>query len=84
MPRGDRTGPWGWGPRSGRGLGFCGGFGRPGFMVPGPGRGFGRGGRGCGFFLTGLPGWARWFWGWARGGRGRGRGWGFGRFFPWW
>ncbi len=56
MPRGDRTGPNGAGPRSGRGLGFCNGnnvagfqnngFGHGGF---GAGRGFGRGfGRGMG------------------------------------
>lgn len=40
MPRGDRTGPMGYGPRSGRGLGIC-GFptGRTAFV----GRGFGRG-----------------------------------------
>lgn len=28
---------------SGRGAGYCAGFGAPGFMTPGPGRGFGRG-----------------------------------------
>lgn len=45
MPRGDRTGPLGYGPRSGRGLGIC-GFpaGRGAFA----GRGFGVG-RGIGF-----------------------------------
>lgn len=43
MPRGDRTGPAGQGPRTGRGLGFCAGNDRPGFMQAGPGwRGGGR------------------------------------------
>ncbi len=32
MPWGDRTGPWGFGPRTGRAAGFCSGFGMPGFM----------------------------------------------------
>ncbi len=32
MPGGDGTGPWGWGPRTGRGAGFCSGYGMPGFM----------------------------------------------------
>jgi len=49
MPGGDRTGPWGLGPRTGRGLGFCSGYGAPGYLYPGPGMGFGRGfGRGFG------------------------------------
>jgi hypothetical protein len=43
MPAGDRTGPWGLGPRTGRGLGYCSGFQAPGYMFPGPGLGFGRG-----------------------------------------
>ncbi len=34
MPRGDGTGPMGWGPGSGRGAGFCAGFNRPGFANP--------------------------------------------------
>ncbi|KPL06443.1 hypothetical protein AMJ86_08525 [bacterium SM23_57] len=71
MPGGDRTGPWGQGPRTGRALGFCAGYDRPGYMSPGWGRGFG-GGRG----------WGRGF-GAGRGGRpwggGRGRVWGGGR-----
>ena len=54
MPFGDGSGPRGMGPRSGRGLGFCAGFGAPGYANPGPGygRGFGGGrgfGRGRGF-----------------------------------
>ena len=54
MPRGDRTGPAGTGPMTGRGLGYCAGYSTPGFTkgVPrggggyrgfGYGRGFGRG-----------------------------------------
>jgi len=56
MPRGDGTGPWGQGPMTGRGLGYCAGYPHPGFAYSGPGfgRGFGRGwgrgfGRGRGF-----------------------------------
>ena len=45
MPFGDGTGPMGAGPMTGRGAGFCGGFGRPGFTNPVPGRWFGRGRR---------------------------------------
>lgn len=49
MPAGDRTGPWGGGPRTGRGLGYCSGYAAPGYMNPAPGMGFGRGyGRGLG------------------------------------
>lgn len=47
MPRGDRTGPWGLGPRTGRRAGFCSGFSVPGYMNPVPGRGWG--GRGLGW-----------------------------------
>jgi len=55
MPAGDRTGPVGQGPGTGRGLGYCNGFNRPGFMQPGPGMGrnrnWGRGrGRGRGYW----------------------------------
>jgi hypothetical protein len=70
MPFGDRTGPLGFGPRTGRAMGYCSGFPGPGSMnlVPGQGWfGFGRG-RGRGWFgggrgwrhcywATGLPGW---------------------------
>ncbi len=49
MPSGDRTGPLGQGPMTGRRMGFCAGFNNPGFMNSGFGRGFGRGsGRGFG------------------------------------
>ena len=53
MPGGNRTGPAGMGPMTGRGAGFCAGFGAPGYANPVGGRGFfgrGRGmGRGRGF-----------------------------------
>ena len=50
MPGGDGTGPWGYGSRTGRGLGYCAGYGAPGSMNPyfpawGRGRGFGGRGR---------------------------------------
>ncbi len=32
MPGGDRRGPWGKGPRTGRAAGFCAGYRMPGFM----------------------------------------------------
>lgn len=54
MPRGDRTGPSGGGPKTGRGMGYCTGNDQPGYMTPGTnwGRGFGRrfrGGQGYGW-----------------------------------
>ena len=49
MPAGDRTGPVGLGPMTGRAAGYCAGFPAPGFMNPMPGRGWGMGrGRGMG------------------------------------
>ena len=50
MPRGDRTGPEGAGPMTGRGAGYCAGYSVPGYANPvgGYGRGWGRG-RGRGF-----------------------------------
>lgn len=61
MPRGDRRGPEGAGPMTGRGLGYCAGNEQPGFTANAAPQGAGRGlrngaGRGPGF------------------GRGRGRG----------
>lgn len=50
MPSGDRTGPMGQGPRTGRSLGFCSEYDTPGYTKGfggGMGRGFGNG-RGCG------------------------------------
>ena len=70
MPRGNRTGPTGMGPMTGRGAGFCAGYDVPGYENPMPGfRGQGRGwGRGRGwrnrYYATGLPRWAR-FWDWG-------------------
>jgi len=47
MPQGDRTGPSGQGPMTGRAMGFCAGFNSPGFMNNSFGRGMNRGfGRG--------------------------------------
>ena len=51
MPLGDGTGPQGQGPMTGRGAGFCAGYGVPGYANPGPrggGRGRGRGWNGGG------------------------------------
>lgn len=60
MPGGDRTGPIGNGPMTGRAAGFCAGFGAPGYVNPSPG--FGRGlGRGWGRRV------GRGFWGRGRG-----------------
>jgi hypothetical protein len=72
MPAGDRTGPAGMGPMTGRGAGFCAGYSGPGFANPawgrGGGRGWGRGGGGGGgggwrhrhwYHATGMPGWQR-------------------------
>ncbi|MCF7974822.1 MAG: DUF5320 domain-containing protein [Phycisphaerae bacterium] len=47
MPGGDRTGPMGAGPMTGRGAGYCAGYGMPGYTGRGFGRGLG-GGRGFG------------------------------------
>jgi hypothetical protein len=38
MPAGDGMGPVGMGPRSGRGMGYCGGYEAPGWANWGPGR----------------------------------------------
>lgn len=75
MPGGDRTGPAGMGPMTGRGAGFCAGYEVPGYanagwgpaarFGAGRGRGFwggrGGGGRGWrhGYCATGVPGWMR-------------------------
>jgi hypothetical protein len=77
MPRGDRTGPLGMGPRAGRGAGYCVGTGKPGFDTAegggffgnfwGPGPAPRSGGRGfCRwFFGAGLPAWNRFAGWWA-------------------
>lgn len=58
MPRGDGTGPAGMGPMTGRGMGYCAGYAAPGFVNAGVGMGRGRGFRRM-YYMTGLPGWAR-------------------------
>ena len=45
MPFGDGTGPRGMGAMTGRGAGYCAGFGQPGFANSIPGRRFGFGRR---------------------------------------
>ena len=64
MPGGDGTGPMGMGPMTGRAAGYCAGNSVPGYMTPGPGRGFGMGGgrgrrfgRGLGLGFRGGRGW---------------------------
>ncbi|HEY61702.1 MAG: DUF5320 domain-containing protein [Anaerolineales bacterium] len=63
MPRGDRTGPLGAGPMTGRRLGYCAGYNMPGYANPinRPNYGWGfRGGRrgwGRGYYAQGTPGW---------------------------
>jgi hypothetical protein len=64
MPGGDRTGPSGMGPMTGRGAGVCAGYPAPGYMNPGFGGGLWRGrgggwGRRNWFYATGLTGWQR-------------------------
>jgi len=43
MPGGDRTGPLGYGPMTGRAMGYCAGYQEPGYWYPGPRFGYGRG-----------------------------------------
>ena len=65
MPGGDRTGPIGAGPMTGRAAGYCAGYTVPGSVHRAFGGGRfrhgGRGGHGWRhmFHATGLPGWAR-------------------------
>ena len=74
MPAGDKTGPMGDGPVTGRGAGYCGGNDSPGFASsgrvdngfrgPGRGKGLGRGGGGRRgrrnqYYESGLYGWQR-------------------------
>ena len=67
MPGGDRTGPAGFGPMTGRAAGYCAGYSEPGYLNPILGRGYGFWGRGRGGFGRGF-------------GRGFRRG--FGRAYP--
>jgi len=63
MPGGDRTGPGGFGPRTGRTGGFCAGYDVPGYMNPRPrGGGFGHG---WGWRHWNRPGWGSGY-GWRR------------------
>jgi hypothetical protein len=74
MPGGDRTGPRGQGPMTGRGAGYCRGDPTPDFVNRGFGRGrsWGGGGRGWGHrrghFGAGFSGWRRAGMGWPGGG----------------
>ena len=63
MPRGDRTGPLGEGPMTGRQLGYGAGYDSPGF-TKGPGGGLRRGffGRGAGFGRGYGRGFSNWGW----------------------
>lgn len=68
MPAGDRTGPDGLGPMTGRGAGYCAGYAVPGYANPAGGRGYGRGyGRGFGWGRGGGRGFGRGFRGGFRG-----------------
>ena len=70
MPRGDGTGPWGQGSKTGRGLGYCSGYSAPGY-TKGPGMGLARGfGRGRGTTVGRGLAWRR-----GRGGGGFGGNW---------
>jgi hypothetical protein len=70
MPLGDRTGPAGMGPMTGRAAGYCAGYPVPGYMNPVTGRvPYG------GYYGVGRGGYP---WG-----GGRGRAWGGGRGFGW-
>ena len=64
MPRGDQTGPAGFGPMTGRRMGICAGNQAPGAYGYGRGRAMGNRGGGRGwrnrFYASGQPGW-----GWA-------------------
>ncbi|ADL69450.1 conserved hypothetical protein [Thermoanaerobacterium thermosaccharolyticum DSM 571] len=57
MPRGNGTGPMGFGPMTGRGMGCCACYNVPGYMN-GCGFGMHRGYRHM-YYATGVPGWAR-------------------------
>ena len=74
MPFGDGTGPRGLGPMTGRGAGFCAGFGRPGFVSSIASYPYSYG------YSNLMPVWPKWGYGFGRGfgrafGRGVGRGW---------
>ncbi len=54
MPRGDRTGPSGYGPMTGRAAGFCAGYSIPGYANFGVGRGIPGPGQAAGFPAYGV------------------------------
>jgi hypothetical protein len=62
LPGGDRTGPSGFGPRTGRAAGYCAGYPSPGYMNAYP-----RFGRGVGFGRGRGRGFGRGFWGQGQG-----------------
>ena len=78
MPRGDKSGPQGMGPMTGRRLGTCAGADAPGF-VTGGGMPRGGGGFGWGRGFGGRGGFGNGF----GPGAGQGRGRGFGRGYGW-
>ena len=88
MPFGDGTGPRGMGPMTGRGAGYCAGFGQPGFTNPMSGGGrFGSGlgrGRPHAYPYAGRYGVAAPYMGYGYPYYGRGRGFGRRRFAPYW
>ena len=62
MPRGDRTGPEGYGPMTERARGLCAGYPSPGYMDGAPafrGRGGGQRGNRNRYYASGLTGWQR-------------------------
>ena len=82
MPGGNRMGPMGQGPMTGRASGYCAGYDAPGFLnapfarAGGGGRPWGACGGGGGgwrhrhwYYATGLPGWSRGGMGWPGWGR---------------
>lgn len=74
MPRGDRTGPRGFGPMTGRGFGYCAGYDAPGALQAGPGFGPGIAWRGSAKRYNRLgrgPGWFGLFHGHGQFGFGR-------------
>jgi len=86
MPWGDRTGPSGMGPMTGRGAGYCAGYPTPGYMNPGYGYGYNhRYGYANPYpYYRGYPAGAWYGPAWGRGyGWGRGAGWGRGFGFGW-
>lgn len=83
MPAGDRTGPRGMGPLTGRAAGYCAGYPAPGYADLIPGRGFLYAGMYGGmmpyYSPAPYPVWGRPYGGWFGRGQGRGFGRGAGR-----